>query len=295
MGTFPPKGKRSADWNFGGHKWKLSRSKLDLFVECPRCFYIDNKLGVARPRGFPFNLNSAVDYLLKKEFDAHRVAKTSHPLMTQYKVDAIPFAHSDMNKWRDNFEGVQCIHESTGLLICGAVDDIWVSPKGELIVVDYKATSKDEGEKVSLDAEWQDGYKRQMEVYQWLLRRKGFKVSNTGYFVYANGLRDKKAFDGKLEFEVTLIPYTGSDEWVEDTIIKAKECLDKDELPASHPYCDYCNYRKLAGEAQLRFMRKVVESPAKTEEKEEKADLKKTAKAKKIKIDDSGNKTTSLF
>src|SRR3972149_10504652 len=49
--------------------FKLSRSKLELFTECPRCFYLDRKLGVGRPPGFPFALNSAVDALLKKEFD----------------------------------------------------------------------------------------------------------------------------------------------------------------------------------------------------------------------------------
>lgn len=280
MANFPLKGKRSGDWNFGGHKWKLSRSKIDLFVECPRCFYIDNKLGVARPKGFPFNLNSAVDHLLKKEFDAHRVAKTTHPLMKQYGVDAIPFAHAEMNTWRENFEGIQFHHKESGLLISGAVDDVWVNPKGELIVVDYKSTSKDE--KVNLDAEWQDGYKRQMEVYQWLLRRKGFKVSDTGYFVYANGLRDRKAFDGKLEFEVTLIPYTGSDEWVEETILKAKKCLEADELPKPGQFCDYCNYRKLAMEVQAKF----AKSTKKVEKK---------SKSTKKKDDEPSNKTTSLF
>jgi ATP-dependent exoDNAse (exonuclease V) beta subunit len=71
------------------------------------------------------------------------------------------------------------------------VDDLWQSPNGEIIVVDYKSTSKD-GE-VGLDAEWQGGYKRQMEIYQWLLRSNGFNVSNTGYFVYCNGKRARGA------------------------------------------------------------------------------------------------------
>ena len=69
-------GKRSPDWNYGGPKWKLSRSKIDLFVECPRCFYLDNKLGVSRPKGPSFTLNIAVDALLKREFDTHRAHKT---------------------------------------------------------------------------------------------------------------------------------------------------------------------------------------------------------------------------
>ena len=46
-----------------------------------------------------------------------------------------------------------------------------------------------------LDADWQDGYKKQIEFYQWLLRGNGFKVSDTGYFVYCNGLKNKDVFD----------------------------------------------------------------------------------------------------
>ena len=61
--------------------FKLSRSKVDLFVECPKCFYLDRKLGVGRPPGYPFSLNSAVDTLLKKEFDIHRAKREAHPLM----------------------------------------------------------------------------------------------------------------------------------------------------------------------------------------------------------------------
>ena len=82
---------RKSDWNYGGSKWRLSRSKIELFTECPRCFYLDNKLGTGRPRGPAFTLNIAVDALLKREFDAHRLKKTAHPLMKKYKVDAVPF------------------------------------------------------------------------------------------------------------------------------------------------------------------------------------------------------------
>lgn len=246
---------RKTDWNYGGPRWRLSRSKIDLFVQCPRCFYIDNKLGTARPSGFPFNLNSAVDHLLKKEFDIHRVAKTAHPLMKQYGVDAVPFAHDDLDVWRENFKGIECVHEPTGLTISGAVDDVWVNPKGELIVVDYKATSKDE-EIIALDQGWHDGYKRQMEVYQWLLRKKGFTVSSTGYFVYANATKDRKAFDGKLEFEVTLIAHTGDDSWVEGILKEIKDCLESDKIPPVGEDCDYCTYRKAARDVQAEHNKK---------------------------------------
>lgn len=223
--------------------FKVSRSKIDLFLQCPRCFYLDRKLGVGRPPGFPFALNSAVDTLLKQEFDIHRYNGTKHPLIEKYGVDAMPVAHDDLDKWRHNFTGIQHLHEATNLLVFGAIDDLWQNSKGEYIVVDYKATSKNE-EITELNKDWQIGYKRQMEVYQWLLRQNGYKVSSTGYFVYCNGKADRKSFDGKLDFDVTLIPYVGDDSWVEKTIIEAHRCLNGDEIPEANLECDYCSYIK---------------------------------------------------
>ena len=221
--------------------FKLSRSKIDLFLQCPRCFYLDRKLGVGRPPGFPFALNSAVDALLKKEFDIHRAKGSQHPLLEKYGVDARPVAHEDLDKWRTNFTGVQYLHKPTNLLITGAIDDLWQSSKGEYIVVDYKSTSKAE-DITALDKDWQDGYKRQMEIYQWLVRQNGYKVSDTGYFVYCNGKTDRQAFDAKLEFDLTLIAYKGDDSWIEKTIAKIHKCLNSDKMPKSNPECDYCNY-----------------------------------------------------
>lgn len=244
---------RNPDYSYGGARWTLSRSKIDLFLECARCFYVDNKLGVARPPGYPFNLNSAVDALLKKEFDTHRANGTQHPLALAYGLDAVPLSHPQMDEWRDALKrGVQCVHTQTGLKVRGGVDDVWVGKDGKLIVIDYKATSKD-ARIESLDEDWHRGYKRQLEIYQWLLRQNGHEVSDTGYWVYANATKDRKAFDGRLDFELTLIPYTGSTEWVDGALVDLKKCLDSDAIPAAGADCDYCRYREAAGKALARF------------------------------------------
>jgi len=232
---------RGESWNFGGKKWKLSRSKIDLFLECPRCFYIDNKLGTKRVPGFPFALNSAVDHLLKQEFDLHRASGEQHPLQTEYGINMRPIAHEELDTWRDTFAGVQCTHGPTGMIVSGAIDDLWINEADEYVVVDYKATAKDEAV-VALDKEWQEGYKRQMEVYQWLLRQKGLLVSNTGYFVYCTGKLDRKAFDKRIEFDVNLIAYEGDDSWIEETLQRIKRCLESDSMPAADGGCDYCAY-----------------------------------------------------
>lgn len=247
---------RSKDWNYGGTKWRLSRSKLELFLECPRCFYLDNKLGTGRPRGPAFTLNIAVDALFKKEFDVHRAAATTHPLMKTYGIDAVPYQHPEIDVWRENFQGVEYFHPETGFTLSGAVDDVWVNKNGELMVVDYKSTSKNGTITTLDDSSWGAQYARQMGVYQWLLRKNGHTVSDIGYFVYANAGTDKEAFDGLLEFEVTIVPSKGDGDWIDETLPKVKACLESDAIPPTGAACEYCPYREAAGKKLLALHRR---------------------------------------
>lgn len=228
-------------------------------MQCPRCFWLDVRLKITRPSSPPFNINKAIDELFKKEFDKYRSEKKPHPLMVEFGVNAIPFEHDQLETWRETFVGVTALHESTNLHIFGGVDDVWVDESGKLIVVDYKATAKDRD--VSIDSDWQIAYKRQLEVYQWLLRQNGFEVSDTGYFVYTNGRMDLEGFNDRVEFRTKIIPYTGSDEWVEPTIKKMKKCMDNDTMPAVGAAamggpCEFCEYAKSRTKLTLDHVKK---------------------------------------
>jgi CRISPR/Cas system-associated exonuclease Cas4 (RecB family) len=226
--------------------FKISRSKIEQFMQCPRCFWLDARLKIKQPSSPPFNINKAIDELFKKEFDAYRAKAEPHPIMQEYAVDAVPFQHEKLDEWRETFVGVQTLHKPTNLLVFGAVDDLWVNPNKEIIVVDYKATAKDR--EVSIDAGWQISYKRQMEIYQWLLRQNDLAVSDTGYFVYANGRLDLDGFFNKIEFKTKLIPYTGKTDWVEPTLEKMKACLEADMPPVGQSImggeCEHCAYAR---------------------------------------------------
>jgi CRISPR/Cas system-associated exonuclease Cas4 (RecB family) len=233
--------------------FKISRSKIELFMQCPRCFWLDVRLKIVRPSSPPFNINKAIDELFKKEFDHYRSQKKPHPLMVEFNVNAIPFEHDRLGEWRENFTGVAVVHQPTNLHIFGAVDDLWCDPEGNVIVVDYKATAKDR--EVNIDSDWQIAYKRQMEVYQWLLRQNGLTVSNLGYFVYTNGRMDLDGFNDRVEFRTKVIPYTGNPDWVEPTIEKMKQCMDGD-MPAvgnsaMGGACEFCAYARARTELTL--------------------------------------------
>lgn len=226
-------------------------------MQCKRCFWLGERLKIKRPDGPPFQINKAIDELFKKEFDYYRDKKQPHPLMLEYKIKAVPYQNKDLNKWRENFTGIQFLHPITNLLIFGAVDDIWVNDKDELIVVDYKATSKNT--KITLDAEWQNGYKRQLEIYMWLLKQNGFAVSDSSYFVYTNAKQDAPSFKDVLNFETLIIEHKGSSDWVEDVIVQMKNCLEAD-IPevgksAMGGDCDYCAYARARTQMTLKYIK----------------------------------------
>jgi len=213
---------------------KLSRSKIELLFDCPRCFWLYTGKGISRPFGAPYTINNAVDFLLKKEFDEHRKNGTAHWLIKREGIDAIPFMHEDIDKWRHNFTGIQYFDKDNDFLIFGAVDDIWVDSKGNLIVVDYKASGAKEGELY-------DSYKRQMEIFQWILRKNGFKVLDRGYFVYCRVNKDNGFIGGNLSFDIKVQPYDGNSDWVDNKVREARTILDG-KMPECSAECSYCKY-----------------------------------------------------
>lgn len=218
---------------------QLSRTKIELFTECPRCLYLDVARGIPRPSGPPFTLNNAVDALMKSEFDRYRAAGEPHPIFATAGIDAVPFRHPELDRWRHNFTGVRWKDDETGWTLFGAVDDLWQARSGELIVADYKATARAEMPGVK---NLYPSYRRQMDVYQYLVRRQGFEVSDRGWFVYTNGDGRAAGFGDKLGFTTALVPYDGNDAWVLDAFRRAIATIEQGEVPAAGAECKYCAY-----------------------------------------------------
>lgn len=231
---------RSQEWNYGGRKWKLSRSKIELFLECPHCFYLDNIHGLKRVPSFPLSLNNHIDALLKKEFDYYRARNEQPPLLKEFNINARPTQHEDLEMWRDNFTGCIYYDHATGMKISGALDDLWINDRGEYCVVDYKATAgktRDEIKKQGL----YDSYKRQLEIYQWILQKNGLNVSNEAYILYVFADATQQGLKRELAFDYEIISHTGNTDWIQGCIDDIYDCLEGD-IPKPSPHCDYCKY-----------------------------------------------------
>ena len=218
---------------------QISRSKLDLFLECPRCFYEDVARNNARPGGLPFTLNNAVDALFKREFDHYRAARQPHPLFATVGLNAIPLADPRMDDWRANFTGVRWLDPDTGWTLYGAIDDLWLDADGRVLVADYKATSK--ATELAADQLYV-GYRRQAEVYQFLIAQQGLAVSDRAWFVWTNGIKTADRFDDTLRFRTILVPHDGDRSWVLEAFRTAVGLVTGDAIPDPSPDCEWCNF-----------------------------------------------------
>lgn len=230
-----------------GTQYPLSRNRIKQYLDCPRCFFLDLRHKVRPPSGAAYTLNAATDALMKREFDKYRALGQPHPLMIKYGIRAVPFQHKDLEKWRDSRQGISTVHEETQFEVYGGIDDVWQEEgTGRLILADYKCTAKKD-EVTDLESGFGPSYKKQIEIYQWVMRRMGFEVSPQAWFLYANGCANGE-FNNRLEFRMTMISHNGKCEWIEDVLREIKLLLEGRELPVASKECLTCRYiEKLIG------------------------------------------------
>ena len=225
---------------------RLSRSRWDNFIKCPKCFYLKEKHNINPPSQPGHPINSRVDSLLKEEFDILRRKGKPHPIFKEYNLNFIPFQHEDIDRWRNSLSGgISYIDEETNLIIQGGVDDVWYNiDTKELVVADYKAqsTTAEVEKEYYLKSQYHQGYKTQMDIYVYILRKMNFKVSSTSYFMVCNGVKTKDKFDANMEFDITLVDYETDTSWVQNKINDMKLTLDSNSIPETTFHCENCAY-----------------------------------------------------
>jgi len=258
--------------------YELSRGRLEALITCEACFWLDRARGVKFPSIPGFLLNTNTDTLLKKDFDQFR-GKGPHPVMSAAGLSHLrPFAHEDIEKWESSLQfgsspsHFNTIHEETNILFGGGLDDVWENiESGELHIVDYKSTAQMSMTPAPLDQsfiappkelkkkDYKAGYRRQMEMYQWILRRKGFSVSDTGYFLYVDGQHANESgmidpedpSQAWMRFNTAIIPFVGNDSWVETALIRAKKTLEEANCPR---HSDGCEHGKFIEQVSAELM-----------------------------------------
>lgn len=216
---------------------QLSPNSLNLYYECPHCFWLDKKLKIKRPPPYPYALNMAVDVLLKKEFDRYRAENKPHPLLVAHKIPAKLFPNQDLlNQWRSNLAGLRYYDSELDATLFGAVDDILEFADGKLAPMDYKSTG-------STVATVYDRFQLQMDVYTYLLEKNGFLTPRKGYLAFYIVDKDH-GFGDRLPFREELHEIDTNPSDVPEIFKEAVALLRREAPPPHSPDCKYGQWLK---------------------------------------------------
>ena len=218
---------------------QLSPSSLNLFKECPLCFWLEKREGIRRPPPYPYALNAAIDTLLKQEFDNYRKKDESHPLLTSHNVSAKLFSNQELlNEWRSNFKGIRYYDSELKATLFGAVDDVLEFPDGKLAPFDYKSTG-------SSNANIYDRFQLQMDVYTFLLEKNGYSTLRKGYFAFYI-VNKENGFGDRLPFRKEIKEIKTDPSYVPELFRKAVILLRNDKPPLHSPECKFGHWFKQA-------------------------------------------------
>ena len=220
--------------------FKLSRTKIDLYFECKRCFYLDQKFGIRRPHGAPLVINNKIVEDFKSELDKCRLEKTIHPHLKKLNKNFIPIQHPMLYEWKNSFKGTGFHHKDTNFYIYGIIDDIWLSEsskKNYSIII--KSTSKKD--QLNFENIW-PGYWRQLSLYSFILSKNSLSMSKTGILIYINTPTNFNEIEDNQILRLNFFEKILNFDWIDDTLQSIYSLLNNSETPESSKRCKYCNY-----------------------------------------------------
>ncbi|HCC59982.1 MAG: hypothetical protein A2402_02115 [Candidatus Staskawiczbacteria bacterium RIFOXYC1_FULL_37_43] len=220
-----------------GKSIQLSPNSLNLYLECPHCFWLDKNMGIKRPPPYPYALNSAVDALLKEEFDTYRSKNLPHPMLKENNINARLFNNQKLlNQWRNNFAGIRFFDQDLQATLFGAVDDVLEFEGGKIAPLDYKSTG-------STAANVYDRFQLQLDTYTFLMEKNGFKTTRKGYLAFY--IVDKsRGFIDRLPFRKEMVQIETNPSDIYEIFKDAVNYLKQSSPPPHSPDCKFGTWLK---------------------------------------------------
>ena len=211
--------------------YKFSPSSLSLLKDCPRCFWLRFKKKINRPDGIFPSLPSGMDKILKVHFDSFMKKGEMPPELSELKGYKLFDDEELLKVWRSNFKGIQWTDEE-GNLFRGAVDNILVKGK-KLIVLDYKTRG------YPLKEDTHEHYQDQMDIYNFLLRKNGYKTEEYTYLIFYHPHKVEE--NGHVCFNTDIVKIKVDIKNAENIFNKALKVLEA-EMPEASEDCGFCSW-----------------------------------------------------
>ena len=212
----------------------LSNSRLSLYTECPRCFWLDLNAGIKRPDTIFPSLPGGLDLQFKRYFDQFR-ARGELPPEVKGKLPGNLLADPKIiDRWRDWRRGIRYAPPWSDIELMGALDECLVDDSGFHYPLDYKTRG------YAPKANTHEYYQDQMNLYTLLLEGNGHKTKRLAYLLYYHPVEVRER--GLIQFDIS-IREVPSDPEAAERLVKDAVSVLSGPAPPSHPACGFCNWK----------------------------------------------------
>ncbi len=218
-------------------KFSLSPYTLNLFDDCPRCFWFHMVKGILyrRPEPPTSTLPRGMDGLIKKYFDSYRRKKILPPEIKPF-LEGFLVDEGIIKKWRNWKTGLSFV-DGDGYRIFGALDECIVQD-GIYVPLDYKTR----GFQLKYDST--SYYILQMSCYNFLLYKNNYRISSYAYLVFY--IPSEYSLEGIVKFDVEVRKInTYSPQKVYEIFRKALGVLLNNEPPKAGDNCPFCKWAEM--------------------------------------------------
>ncbi|KPJ71319.1 hypothetical protein AMJ50_02390 [Parcubacteria bacterium DG_74_3] len=222
-------------------KFELSPSSLNLFLECPRCFWLYKAKKIYRPQGPMSSLPSGLDLLIKKYFDKYRAMDKLPPEIEGKVKGKLLENQKLLDNWRDwRVSNLRYEDKDLNAALRGALDECFVLEDSSIgsgqvvyIPVDYKTRGFD------LKEDSEKYYHNQLNCYTLLLEANGFKHPSFAYLLFYIPREIKE--NGIVRFDIEPVEVKTNPSEAKKVFEAAAKLLTG-PVPASNPECGFCSW-----------------------------------------------------
>jgi CRISPR/Cas system-associated exonuclease Cas4 (RecB family) len=213
----------------------LSNSRLGLYAECPRCFWLEINAGIKRPDTIFPSLPGGLDLLFKRYFDRFRDRGELPPeVRGQLPGKLLPDTQT-IDRWRDWRRGIRSATALADVEVMGALDECLVDETDVYYPLDYKTRG------YAPKADSHAFYQNQMNLYTLLLEGNGHKTKHLAYLIYYHPIEVKE--DGLIQFQVD-VQEVPTDSTAAEALIKNAVAVLHGPAPAGSSSCGFCRWNR---------------------------------------------------
>lgn len=209
---------------------KLSASTLNLFLECPRCFWLHINKNIRRPEKPVATITTGLDRVIKEYFNQYRKQGRLPPLL-EGKIPGKLI--SSLPNW------LEFVDRSHDAKLYGYLDECLEIDNNLYAVLDHKTRG-------SIPENTHPAYQLQMDVYTFLLEKNNYPTKRLAYLVYY--IPKEGLLHNGFQFHLHITEVKTEPERAKDIFYSAVSILKEGKTPKAKEECSYCNWLNLMKE-----------------------------------------------